>query len=75
MDSKRAYYDVLTRTWKTFGAALEVAPMIKDPQDRRWVDICDALERIEADVPPELSYYAGSMVAIHMDVLERMWRK
>lgn len=71
---KKACYDVIVSIWKVMAGAIDVVPSVTNAQDRRWVDICDALERIEKEAPPELRYYAGSMVLLHMDTLERMWR-
>ena len=31
--------------------------------------------RIEQSAPPDLKRYAGAMVAMHVDELERRWRK
>lgn len=75
MEEKITYFEVIKDIWQLFRDSLETAKTIKDPTDARWVQIVDKFEAIEKSAPPELSWYAGSMVLLHVDALERMWRK
>lgn len=75
MEEKKKYHDIINAIWQLFRDDVYVAPTIKSAQDCAWGDMVSRYEAIEKSAPPELRYYAGSMVALHVDVLERMWRK
>ena len=75
MDEKKAYYGIVTDIWKAFRKHLNTVDAITDAQDPRWDEIVRDFERIEADAPPELKKYAGDMILLHVDELERRWRK
>ena len=75
MDTQKSHYGVIAAIWKLLRDDLLVAPTITSSQDRRWVDMVSRYEAIEKHAPAELKYYVSSMVALHVDILERMWRK
>ena len=39
-----------------------------------WKAICDDFDAIEASAPEHMKRYAGEMVLLHVDELERRWR-
>lgn len=75
MDVQKSHHAVIAAIWKLLRDDLLVAPTITSSQDRRWVDMVDRYEQIEKAAPAEVRYYVSSMVALHVDILERMWRK
>ncbi len=75
MDTKKEYYEILTAIWKAFRNWLPTIPSITSAQDPRWKQLVEEFEKIEATAPPDLKRYAGAMVAMHVDELERRWRK
>ena len=74
MDTKKAYYKVLTDIWALFRADLSVAHEIKSPEDPRWIAACDRYEAIVAAAPADLQDYADSMIRMHVYELEKQWR-
>lgn len=75
MEEKKQYHDIITAIWLLFRDDVLVAPTIKSTQDRAWVDMVRRYEALEKQAPPELSWYTGNMILLHVDALERMWRK
>ena len=75
MDTKKEYYAILLEIWKLFRTHLTTIEGITDCQDARWSQIVSDFEKVETDAPPELKRYAGEMVLLHVDELERRWRK
>ena len=75
MDEAKAYYKIVTEIWKAFRTYLATVADITDPADPRWKQIVESFERIEEGAPESLKRYAGDMVLLHVDELERKWRK
>ena len=75
MDEKKDYYGILTEIWKAFRKHIDTVSEITSATDERWRDICNDFTRIESAAPPHLKKYAGDMVLLHVDELERRWRK
>ena len=75
MDTKKEYYAILSEIWKLFRTHLTTIETITDCQDSRWSQIVSDFEKIEESALPELKRYAGEMVLLHVDELERRWRK
>lgn len=75
MDEKKEYYKIITEIWKAFRKHIDMVADIKDWRDERWAEIVSDFERIEKSAPPELKRYVGDMVLLHVDELERKWRK
>ena len=74
MDTKKEYYAILLEIWKLFRKHINTVSDITSATDARWKEICDDFEKIEESAPPELKRYAGEMVLLHVDELERRWR-
>ena len=75
MDEKKEYYGIITEIWKAFRKHIDTAVDIKSATDERWEKICDDFDAIEANAPEHMKRYAGEMVLLHMDELERRWRR
>lgn len=75
MDTKKEYYAILSEIWKLFRTHLTTIETITDCRDAKWAQIVSDFEKVETDAPPELKRYAGEMVLLHVDELERRWRK
>ena len=75
MEELKEYHNIVQKIWKLFKTSMEEVVCITDPQDPRWAKICNDFERIEKDAPPEFKRYVGNMVLLHVDELERKWRK
>ena len=75
MDEKKEYYGIITEIWKAFRKHIDTASQITSATDERWKTICDDFDRIEANTPAHLKRYVGNMVLLHVDELERRWRK
>lgn len=74
MEDKKAYYNIITEIWKSFKADLTLVAEIKDPQDARWVALCDRYDKIYEDAPDAVKSYAFGMVQMHVAELEKRWR-
>lgn len=75
MDEKKEYYGIITEIWKAFRKHIDTVAEITDWRDERWRNIVSDFERIEKDAPEALKRYVGDMVLLHVDELERRWRK
>lgn len=75
MDEAKAYYKIVTEIWKAFRTHLATVADITDPADPRWKQIVESFEQIEEGAPEHMKRYAGDMVLLHVDELERKWRK
>ncbi len=75
MNDRKATFEIVKAIWLLFQNDMTIAPTITNAQDHRWVDMVARYEAIEKQAPPELAWYTGSMVLLHVDALERMWRK
>lgn len=69
------YKRVMTEILKAFRKHIETVSEIKSADDPRWKAICDDFDAIEAGAPEHMKRYAGEMVLLHVDELERRWRK
>lgn len=74
MDEKKAYHDIITSIWKLLKAHMDTVDDIKSADDPRWAKICNDFDAIEAGAPEHMKRYAGEMVLLHVDELERRWR-
>ena len=74
MDTKKEYYAILSEIWKLFRKHIDTVSEITSATDTRWKAICDDFDRIEASAPEHMKRYAGAMVLLHVDELERRWR-
>ena len=72
---QKDYYTIIGEIWKLFRTHLTTIETITDCQDAKWAQIVSDFEKVEANAPPELKRYAGEMVLLHVDELERRWRK
>ena len=75
MDEAKAYYKIVTEIWKTFRRHLDTVSGITDWRDEKWKAIVDDFEHIEKSSPESLKRYVGDMILLHVDELERRWRK
>ena len=75
MDEKKEYYGIITEIWKAFRKHIETVSEIKSADDPRWKAICDDFDAIEASAPASMKRYVGDMVLLHVDELERRWRR
>lgn len=69
------YKRIMTEILPLMKNWLPTIPSITSAQDPRWKQLVEEFEKIEAAAPPDLKRYAGAMVAMHVDELERRWRK
>ena len=74
MDEKKDYYGIITEIWKAFRKHIGTVSEITSATDPRWQAICDDFDAIEASAPAHMKRYAGDMVMLHVDELERRWR-
>ena len=74
MEELKEYHNIIQEIWKLFKASMVEVAGITDPQDLRWIKICDAFDQIEKNAPKNVKRYAGLMVLLHVDELERRWR-
>ena len=74
MDTKKEYYAILSEIWKLFRTHINTVSQITSATDPRWKTICDDFDAIEASAPEHMKRYAGEMVLLHVDELERRWR-
>ena len=74
MDEKKEYYGIITEIWKAFRKHIGTVSEITSATDPRWKSICDDFDAIEANAPEHMKRYAGEMVLLHVDELERRWR-
>jgi len=74
MDEKKEYYGIITEIWKAFRKHIGTVSEITSATDTRWKAICDDFDAIEASAPEHMKRYAGEMVLLHVDELERRWR-
>ena len=72
---QKDYYSIIGEIWKTFRKHIGTVSEITSATDPRWKTICDDFDRIEASAPAHLKRYAGDMVLLHVDELERRWRR
>ncbi len=72
---QKEYYTIIGEIWKAFRKHIGTVSEITSATDPRWKTICDDFDRIEADAPEHMKRYAGAMVLLHVDELERRWRK
>ena len=68
------YKRIMTEILMLMKKHLTTIETITDCQDLRWKAICDDFDRIEASAPEHMKRYAGEMVLLHVDELERRWR-
>ena len=71
---QKDYYSIIGEIWKTFRKHIGIASEITSATDPRWKTICDDFDAIEASAPEHMKRYAGAMVLLHVDELERKWR-
>jgi len=71
---QKDYYSIIGEIWKTFRKYIGTVSEITSATDPRWKTICDDFDRIEASAPEHMKRYAGAMVLLHVDELERRWR-
>ena len=69
------YKKIMTEILRLMKEHLATVADITDPADPRWKQIVESFERIEREAPESLKRYAGDMVLLHVDELERKWRK
>ena len=69
------YKKIMTEILRLMKEHLVTVADITDPADPRWKQIAESFERIEEGAPESLKRYAGDMVLLHVDELERKWRK
>jgi hypothetical protein len=74
MDTKKEYYQIIAEIWKLFRTHINTVSQITSATDSRWKTICDDFDAIEASAPEHMKRYAGAMVLLHVDELERRWR-
>lgn len=74
MEEKKEYYGILSEIWKLFRTHIATVADIKSATDSRWAKICNDFDSIEKNAPAHLKRYAGDMVLLHVDELERRWR-
>ena len=68
------YKRIMTEILMLMKKHLTTIETITDCQDPRWKTICDDFDAIEASAPEHMKRYAGAMVLLHVDELERRWR-
>ena len=71
---QKDYYTIIGEIWKLFRMHINTISEITSATDTRWKTICDDFDRIEASAPEHMKRYAGEMVLLHVDELERRWR-
>ena len=71
---QKDYYSIIGEIWKTFRKYIGTVSEITSATDPRWKTICDDFDAIEASAPEHMNRYAGEMVLLHVDELERRWR-
>ena len=71
---QKDYYTIIGEIWKLFRKHIGTVSEITSATDPRWQAICDDFDRIEASAPAHMKRYAGDMVMLHVDELERRWR-
>ena len=69
------YKKIMTEILRLMKEHLATVADIADPADPRWKQIVESFERIEESAPESLKRYAGDMVLLHVDELERKWRR
>lgn len=69
------YKRIMTEILKAFRKHLDTVSEIKSADDPRWNAICDDFDAIEASAPVSMKRYVGDMVLLHVDELERRWRR
>lgn len=74
MEEKKEYYGIITEIWKLFRKYIDTVSEITSATDKRWEKICNDFDAIEAGAPEHMKRYAGEMVLLHVDELERKWR-
>ena len=72
---QKDYYTIIGEIWKLFRKHIETVSEITSATDEKWKAICDDFDAIEASAPEHMKRYAGAMVLLHVDELERRWRK
>ena len=72
---QKDYYTIIGEIWKLFRKHIGTVSEITSATDTRWKEICDDFDRIEASAPEHMKRYAGDMVMLHVDELERRWRR
>ena len=72
---QKDYYSIIGEIWKTFRKYIGTVSEITSTTDPRWKTICDDFDAIEASAPEHMKRYAGEMVLLHVDELERRWRR
>ena len=71
---QKDYYSIIGEIWKTFRKHIGTVSEITSATDEEWKAICDDFDAIEAGAPEHMKRYAGAMVLLHVDELERRWR-
>lgn len=71
---QKDYYTIIGEIWKLFRKHIDTVADIKSATDARWKAICDDFDAIEASAPEHMKRYAGAMILLHVDELERRWR-
>ena len=71
---QKDYYSIIGEIWKTFRKYIGTVSEITSATDPHWKTICDDFDAIEANAPEHMKRYAGAMVLLHVDELERRWR-
>ena len=71
---QKDYYAIIGEIWKAFRKHVDTVNSITSATDERWEKICDDFDVIEASAPEHMKRYAGEMVLLHVDELERRWR-
>ena len=71
---QKDYYSIIGEIWKTFRKHIGTVSEITSATDARWKEICNDFDAIEASAPEHMKRYAGAMVLLHVDELERRWR-
>ena len=74
MDIAKEYYKILADIWKTYKKHLPEIEQVIDYDSPIWKTICDDFDAIEDSAPEHMKRYAGEMVLLHVDELERRWR-
>jgi hypothetical protein len=71
---QKEYYTIIGEIWKAFRKHIGTVSEITSATDEKWKAICDDFDAIEASAPEHMKRYAGEMVLLHVDELERRWR-
>ena len=73
-ETAKKYYDIILACWKSFHEHLPEIEQVIDYDSPIWKTICDDFDAIEDSAPEHMKRYAGEMVLLHVDELERRWR-